>query len=88
MQPVLEAPDDAVPQLHAELLANAVNEDVNGENFAIGADVIADLPAQAAIVGQCPVRCLDRLFLLFKVVIEFQAFLVFLADVIGRGRND
>jgi hypothetical protein len=85
---MFEAPDDAVSQFHAELLADLVNENVNRENLAICAHVVANLPTQAAILGQGTVCFLDGLFLLLKVVLERKPLLIPFADIVWRGRYD
>lgn len=88
VQPVLEAPDDAVAELHAQLFADLIDEDVDGENLAIRGHVVADLPTDTSVVGQRPVSSLQRLFLLLQIFLELLSLLVFLADVVGWGRYD
>ena len=49
MEPVLEMPDNAISENQSVTLEDRVEENVEGDNFAIRADMIANLPTKRTI---------------------------------------
>jgi hypothetical protein len=88
VQSVLEAPDDAVTQLHPEFFANLIDVEIEWENLAVSRYVIPSLPTQATIVCESAMALLEGLFLLLKVVLEHEPLLILLANVVWGRRND
>ena len=87
MQAVFKVPDDPVAKFQAVGDEVGVKEDVEGENLPL-VDVIADLPAYAAIVGGDPDALFDDSGLLFEVNLDVEFSLVRLANVVWRGGDD
>ena len=87
MKAVFEGPDDAVSKLQAETLADSINVNIDGEDFAIIAQMIADLPAQAPVICQYPRGLPERFSLFPQIVNKPDAFLISLANVVRRRGN-
>ena len=72
MQAMLEAPDDPVAKFQAELLADLINVNVEGEDLTCG-DMIANLPAEASVGSQNTDALDDGLFLLLQIIAKLDA---------------
>ena len=87
MQPVLEMPDDAVAELEAVVLEDAVENHVERKHLA-AAYVVADLPAERSARVQDPHAFGDDPRLHLHVALQRRAALVGLSQVVGRGGDD
>ena len=87
MQSVFVMPDDPVVATQSELLEYGIEQGVEREHFAV-VDMISDLPAYAAARFQCTNAFRDEPLLSGKPFVEADFLLVFLSDVVWRGRNE
>ncbi len=85
VEAVAEVPDDPVSQAHSQGLKDVVVEDIQGEDLS-RLHIVSDLPTDAAIWSEDPMKLSDDLLLLGEVGFDLPAGFVFLANVIG-GRS-
>ncbi len=88
VQSVLEAPNDPVAELQAELFANSIDIDIERKDLAVLRDMIPCLPAEASILSEYPSALTQGFLLLLEVVFKLKTFLVSLTDIVRRRSYD
>jgi hypothetical protein len=83
VQAVLEMPDNTIPQLKAKRGEDGEEQYIKRDNAAL-IHIVSDLPTQAASFVQNAHALFDHSPLLFNVILDLKAFLVGLAQIVGR----
>ena len=87
VQPIPEAPDDAVAHLQTKLVKDGVQSDVKRNDAAV-VDIVAHLPAQTATVVENADTLLNHSLLLSQIVLQSKTLLIRLPEIVWRRRNN
>ena len=88
VQAVFKMPDDPVSHFHSQALEDRVQENIQRQDRSVF-DIIANLPANGAIVRKDSMTFIDDAGLPVEIRLQRLAFFVFLADVVGgRGKHE
>ena len=87
MKAMFERPDNSVSEFEPKFFTNLIDVNIEWKNLSICRNVIANLPAEAAVIGKSADTFGQCGLLLLKIMFEGDALLIFLADVVRGGCN-